>query len=130
MNTVIETLIGRYLSDPTLAAILGSNIFTPPRFDSPQPDYPALTLQYFGGRAESLAPLADLQILISAFSETGFEECWKIINKVKTLTDRVGGSGDGYSWVTTVRNTPYQDSERTERQVYILHVIYSVQIVG
>lgn len=131
MQEVTSWFISTFFNDDTIASVVGPRIFSSPIWDNPQPEYPCLAISHtVSGNPERCFPAESYEVQFSVFSTKGYDECWKVVNKIKELVNRQRGSSGQYNWVCYQGTTPVETSERLERQIYALHVIYDVVVVG
>lgn len=130
-DTIIETLIGSFLSTTGIGDAVQGRVFQGPISAMPQPEYPCVTIQRASpGPIDRSVPVGTTPLLVSVFSVISFDECNQIYEVIHTLLHQQATSTANGAWVAYQRATPFQDSESIERIVYILHIVFDLEFIG
>jgi hypothetical protein len=130
-DKVISYIAKQLIDDSVIGPATEGRVFPGHISNVPQPSYPCITLErILPGYYESFTDLGYLEVVITAFSETSYDECSDLLDAIKSNIGYTPASEGGSSWVICPYTTAIQGTDRVEKLVYYLRVVYKVYFVN
>ncbi len=130
-DSVIKYIVDSLFSNNNITAKVGVRVYEGHIAAVPQPVYPCITIErQVPGRSLPFVPLSEYDLVITAFSDISYDEADTLLEEVKNSIAYTSSSDVTSGWAVCPVATPMQDSQRVEKIVFYLKMVYRVYKTG